>query len=564
MRETMLPGRDAAPRMTSYEDERARFRIDVPERFNAVLDILERWAADAPDDAGAACRSTAHGETVAEQTVADLAARVAAGRARAGRRSASARATRSSSCCRASRPGTRRCSAPSGSARSRCPAQPADAARHRLPDRARRRRSRSITDADGAARSTRSRTTCRSLRTGSRWGAGEPRDGLARPRRAAGRGRRRRDARRPDARTTTRCSSTSPAARSSYPKMVLHTQSYGLGHIRHGALLARPAAGRPPLDRLRHGLGQGGLGRAVRPVARARERRPGRARQARRRHDPRRSSRATASPPSARRRRSTGCSCRPTSPAYDLSRAAPLHQRRRAAQPRGHPRLAGGHRRPDGLRRLRPDRDDVTRGQLPRRCRCGPGSMGKPVPGLRRRGRSTTTGEPRADGEVGHIAVRVASPRAGRPVRRLLPRRRGRRPPRFRDGWYFTGDKAPARRRRLPLVRGPRRRRHHVVGLPHRPVRGRVGADRAPGRRRGGRRRARTTRSGRRSSAPSSSSPPATRPRTSWPRSCRSTRRQLTAPYKYPREIHFVDELPKTVSGKIRRAELRAELNAAG
>ncbi len=30
-----------------------------------------------------------------------------------------------------------------------------------------------------------------------------------------------------------------------------------------------------------------------------------------------------------------------------------------------------------------------------------------------------------------------------------------------------------------------------------------------------------------------------------------------TAPYKYPREIHFVSELPKTISGKIRRSELR-------
>ena len=30
-----------------------------------------------------------------------------------------------------------------------------------------------------------------------------------------------------------------------------------------------------------------------------------------------------------------------------------------------------------------------------------------------------------------------------------------------------------------------------------------------------------------------------------------------TAPYKYPRKIEFVDELPKTVSGKIRRVELR-------
>jgi acyl-coenzyme A synthetase/AMP-(fatty) acid ligase len=30
-----------------------------------------------------------------------------------------------------------------------------------------------------------------------------------------------------------------------------------------------------------------------------------------------------------------------------------------------------------------------------------------------------------------------------------------------------------------------------------------------------------------------------------------------TAPYKYPREIEFVTELPKTMSGKIRRVELR-------
>jgi acyl-coenzyme A synthetase/AMP-(fatty) acid ligase len=33
--------------------------------------------------------------------------------------------------------------------------------------------------------------------------------------------------------------------------------------------------------------------------------------------------------------------------------------------------------------------------------------------------------------------------------------------------------------------------------------------------------------------------------------------KQVTAPYKYPREIEFVAELPKTVSGKIRRVELR-------
>ena len=33
--------------------------------------------------------------------------------------------------------------------------------------------------------------------------------------------------------------------------------------------------------------------------------------------------------------------------------------------------------------------------------------------------------------------------------------------------------------------------------------------------------------------------------------------KKLTAPYKYPREISFVQDLPKTISGKIRRVELR-------
>jgi acetyl-CoA synthetase len=32
-----------------------------------------------------------------------------------------------------------------------------------------------------------------------------------------------------------------------------------------------------------------------------------------------------------------------------------------------------------------------------------------------------------------------------------------------------------------------------------------------------------------------------------------------TAPYKYPRIVDFVAELPKTASGKVRRAELRAD-----
>ena len=36
-----------------------------------------------------------------------------------------------------------------------------------------------------------------------------------------------------------------------------------------------------------------------------------------------------------------------------------------------------------------------------------------------------------------------------------------------------------------------------------------------------------------------------------------------TAPYKYPRVIEFVDELPKTASGKIKRAALRGNLDSA-
>jgi len=40
--------------------------------------------------------------------------------------------------------------------------------------------------------------------------------------------------------------------------------------------------------------------------------------------------------------------------------------------------------------------------------------------------------------------------------------------------------------------------------------------------------------------------------------------KSVTAPYKYPRAIEFVDALPKTVSGKIRRVELREEEERRG
>ncbi|MDR3251336.1 MAG: AMP-binding protein [Tannerella sp.] len=37
--------------------------------------------------------------------------------------------------------------------------------------------------------------------------------------------------------------------------------------------------------------------------------------------------------------------------------------------------------------------------------------------------------------------------------------------------------------------------------------------------------------------------------------------KKITAPYKYPRIVEFVDELPKTISGKIRRVEIRSQGN---
>jgi acetyl-CoA synthetase len=38
--------------------------------------------------------------------------------------------------------------------------------------------------------------------------------------------------------------------------------------------------------------------------------------------------------------------------------------------------------------------------------------------------------------------------------------------------------------------------------------------------------------------------------------------KRATAPYKYPRIVEFVDELPKTIGGKIRRGQIRAESEA--
>jgi acetyl-CoA synthetase len=63
---------EVSPRLTDYDTERATFRIEVPERFNPVIDIVERWAMEAPVDM-ALVSLDGQGDVVAEQTVADLA-----------------------------------------------------------------------------------------------------------------------------------------------------------------------------------------------------------------------------------------------------------------------------------------------------------------------------------------------------------------------------------------------------------------------------------------------------------------------------------------------------------
>jgi acetyl-CoA synthetase len=66
-----LPDRSAEPRMASYERERDTFRVAVPPRFNPVLDILETWAAERPDQS-ALVSIDGDGRLVSDQSIADL------------------------------------------------------------------------------------------------------------------------------------------------------------------------------------------------------------------------------------------------------------------------------------------------------------------------------------------------------------------------------------------------------------------------------------------------------------------------------------------------------------
>jgi acetyl-CoA synthetase len=74
--ELKRPDRDCAPRMTDLAAERDTYRVDVPERFNAVIAIVERWATEDPD-ALAVLSLDADGDVVAAQSASELAASAA-------------------------------------------------------------------------------------------------------------------------------------------------------------------------------------------------------------------------------------------------------------------------------------------------------------------------------------------------------------------------------------------------------------------------------------------------------------------------------------------------------
>jgi acetyl-CoA synthetase len=58
--------------LVDIDAERAAYRVAVPERFNAVVDIVDSWASEDPD-ALAVLSVDATGALVAEESVADLA-----------------------------------------------------------------------------------------------------------------------------------------------------------------------------------------------------------------------------------------------------------------------------------------------------------------------------------------------------------------------------------------------------------------------------------------------------------------------------------------------------------
>jgi acetyl-CoA synthetase len=538
------------PRLEDYDAERASFRIEVPERFNAVLDIVERWAGEAPDDV-ALVSLDGGGGVVAEQTVADL--------ARESRRAARALLGLGigkgdpvfvmlprvpawyAAVLGAIRigaipmPGTNQLTARDIAYRLRS----ADAVA-------------AITDAAGVAKVDAIGDPPASLTYRIAWGGGgddtwQDLDALMD---AAG------DGETPEAPT----SRDDPmllyftSGTVSYPKMVLHPSSYGLGHI--------------GTARFWHDLRRGDRHWTVTDTGWAKAAWGGLFGQW---HERATVVQVALGKPDAATILSIIAGGRITSfcappTLYRLLIQADFS--RHDLPDLRHCTSAGEPLNPEVIKVWK-DRTGLTiydaYGQTETTCIVAnyrtvpvrPGSMGRPMPGYEVDVLGDD-GNVAPDDTVGSIAVRYE------PVRPVGLFDEYYRDPdataqRFRDGWYHTGDKAwrdadgylwfegrdddvitSSAYRIGPfevesaLIEHPAVAEAAVVGK-NDPERTQIvtafcvlAAGHEPG--------------------------------DALARELQDHAKRLTAPYKYPREIHFVTELPKTVSGKIRRSELRERL----
>lgn len=185
-----------------------------------------------------------------------------------------------------------------------------------------------------------------------------------------------------------------------------------------------------------------------------------------------------------------------------------------------------------------------------------PGSMGKPVPGLDVNV-IDDDGNIVGDDDVGHIAVRVTDPYPPGLFDGYF-RDPAATEQSFRNGWYYTGDTATrdkdgylwfvGRSDDIISSAGYRISPFEVESalIEHRAVlESAVVA--MPDKLRGEIVMAYITLA------------PGFEPSEMLKEDIQSFVKELTAPYKYPREIEFREALPKTISGKIRRVELREE-----
>jgi len=181
-----------------------------------------------------------------------------------------------------------------------------------------------------------------------------------------------------------------------------------------------------------------------------------------------------------------------------------------------------------------------------------PGSMGKPLPGYDVAVLDTESGEPCDPGEVGEIAVRPHDDRVVFDEYRGLPEKTAAKE---QDGWYLTGDLAErdadgylwftARMDDLIITSGYRVGPGEIeeVVLDHPDVE-QVGVVGIPDETRG-------------EIIKAFVQPAGEYDRDTLRTEIRERVRDRLAKYEYPREIEFVDELPQTTTGKIRRASLR-------